>query len=74
MIVMIVIIIMFGKMTVKVIIIKLIRYDNDDGVHCIKERTGIKRCVELIDTPFAANTVQHYFTYSLFYYYELKFV
>ena len=71
---MIVIVIMFGKMIMMVIIIKLIRYDEDGGGHCIKERTGIKRCVELIDTPFAANAVQHYFTYSLFYYYDIEVV
>ena len=42
MIVMIVIIIMFGKMIMMVIIIKLIRYDNDCGAHCIKEKNGDK--------------------------------
>ena len=42
MIVIIVIVIMFGKMIMMVKIIKLIRYDDGDGAHCIKEKNGDK--------------------------------
>lgn len=42
--------------------------EDDGGTHCIMERMGIKRRVELIDdSPFAASAMQNYFICWLFF-------
>ena len=46
--------------------------EDDGGTHCIMERMGIKRCVELIDdSPFAAMQCK-IISLAIFYHFELK--